>query len=274
MNLYPVLIGGCPRSGTTALAQLMNSNPSVHITLEENIIQTAQALRKTLGTRERRSEIYREKGMRALSDRETLDMRDALNRNFSAGSVWPVIKFIYEWHHKKIHPDSPLLVWGDKFPKYFESIEKTVTELDGVKYIHVSRNPFDVINSMMRRTEMAKQGKDWWKAVTDFDDMVDVWCSAYRSIREIESRKNVLHMNYEELLFDYENTIERLNNFLGVSLTYDDILVKDPSMHFDRSYLDSSMIKNISGREDVKSYVKSWKNNSCAMWFAGLHEFI
>jgi hypothetical protein len=260
MHPFPLLIGGCPRSGTTALLQVLNSNPSCYISSEENLPKILGALSKVLGTQERRNEVISHKGMRALSLRESLNEKNANRHNFSQDSLWPTLRFIYEYHHGKLSPGFPLVLWGDKFPNYFKNID-VVMAVPGVKYLHITRNPLDVVNSIMRRCEMTSQGKDWWKAMTDFEGMVNAWSDAYQIIQRIESRPEVFHLHYEELVFDFHGSAARLNGFLGVNFAYEDILVSDPKKHYDRSFLSKEMKGQILSHADVQRYMAKSKNN-------------
>lgn len=254
------MIGGCPRSGTTALLQTLNSNSSVLLTSEENLLNLVRVLRKLLGTRERRSKVFDKNGTRDLSQRETLTPENALASTFSEEAVWPTIKFLYEWHHSQACDDFPLTLWGDKFPNYFKNIDD-VLSIDGARYIHITRNPFDVVNSMLRRTAMARQGKDWWRAITDVDTMIGIWEEAFRTITQVGNHADVFHLHYEELVFDFEASIFELNQFLKIDLVYHDILVNNPQKHYDRSYLSSEIIKLLLKSSEVCSYIEQYTDN-------------
>lgn len=256
----PLFIGGCPRSGTTALVQTFNATPSVHISSEENLLNADKVLRKLLGTRERRAEIYQKGGgSRTLSARETLNT-DILSSNFTEKSTFPTLQAIYKWHHSQKN-DENLALWGDKLPNYYKDIN-TILANDDARYVHITRNPFDVINSMLRRTEMAKQGKDWWKSLTEIDDMISAWCEAYNAINCLEDHKNVFHIHYEELVFDFTKTVKSLNDFLGVDLVYKNIMVDTPEKHYDRTYLNRSTINRILERPEVVNYIEKYFQNS------------
>jgi len=260
MHPFPLLIGGCPRSGTTALLQVLNSNPSCYISSEENIPKVLGTLSKVLGTQERRNEVISHKGMRALSLRESLNEKNANRHNFSQVSIWPTLRFIYQYHHEQLFPGVPLVLWGDKFPNYFKNID-VVMAVSGMKYLHITRNPLDVVNSIMRRCEMTRQGKDWWKAMTDFEEMINAWSDAYNIIQEIEGRPEVFHLHYEELVFDFHGSVARINGFLGADLAYENILVSDPTKHFDRSFLSKEIKSQILSHADVRTYMAKSKNN-------------
>lgn len=259
MLRQPLLIGGSPRSGTTALLQVLNSNPSVYISSEENLINTKKVLDKLLGTRERRSHTLAA-GMRSLSQRETLTVDNIHSHNFSAKSVWPSIHYLYKWHHKRMGSTEPLVLWGDKFPNYYKEID-SVLALPDVRYLHITRNPYDVVNSMLRRTEMSKQGKDWWKAITDIDGMIDAWALAYKAIQGVESSPNVFHLYYESLVFDFKKSISALNDFLGVDFAYSNLMVDDPAKHYERDFIDEEIQKRISSNLQVSEYVEKFSNN-------------
>lgn len=259
MNQHPLLIGGAPRSGTTALIQLLNTNPSVFISSEENLLKLARDCKKLLSTKERRG-LSLAHGMRATSARETLNETNIHSHNFTQAATWPAIKYIYKWHHKNIHPLIPLKIWGDKLPNYFREID-SIIESNKFKYLHITRNPLDVINSMLRRTEMARQGKDWWKAITEFDGMLSAWCTAYEAIERHETHERVLHIHYEDLLFKYSDTILEINLFIANDLSYKNILINDKSLHFDRKYLDDTFIEKIISNATVARYMETRKLN-------------
>lgn len=255
----PLLIGGAPRSGTTALLQALNSNRSVYISSEENLLNTEKVLSKLLGTRERRARTLTG-GMRSLSHRETLTLDNIHSHNFSVKSVWPTILYMYKWHHKRQADGEPLIVWGDKYPNYYKEIDATLA-LPHVRYLHITRNPYDVINSMLRRTEMSKQGKDWWKAITDVDQMIEAWGQAYATVQRIEGNPNVFHMHYENLVFEFDKTMGALNKFMGVDFVYENMMVDDPDKHYERDFLNDEIEQRISSHPQVREYVNTFRNH-------------
>lgn len=255
-----LLIGGSPRSGTTAVLQVLNSNPNVFISSEENILNGLQVLEKLLDTRARRNKVL-SNGMRALSLRETLTLENIHSHNFDRDSTWPTLRFIYEYHHSRLHPGMPLVLWGDKLPGYAKELG-AILKLPDIRYLHVMRNPLDVVNSMLRRLDAARQGRDWWKSITDFDSMLEAWAAAYRSIQSVKENDKVFELHYEELIFDFDRSVANLNCFLGVDLQYRNILVTDPALHFDRTHLTKNMMSRIAAHPVVREYVKCYGDDS------------
>lgn len=255
-----LLIGGSPRSGTTALLQLLNSDSHVFISSEENVFKSLQTLEGLLDSRGRRARKMQGQ-MRELSPRETLTMDNIHSYNLDVSAVWPTLRFIYEHHHQQIHPGLSLKVWGDKLPAYARDIQK-VLSLPDVRYLHITRNPYDVVNSMLRRTEAARQGKDWWKSITEFDEMLEAWAESYRAIKKFEDQHNVLHLHYEQLVFDFRQSSQQICHFLKSDLHFENLLVDNPDLHFDRSLLTADMVRHISEHPAVSDYARRYARSS------------
>jgi hypothetical protein len=254
-----VLIGGAPRSGTTALLQLLNSDPHVFISSEENLLKSLQSLEALLDSRGRRARKMQGE-MRELSPRETLTVENIHRYNMDASAVWPTLRFIYEHHHQQLHPGVPLRVWGDKLPAYARDIAK-ILALKDVRYLHITRNPFDVINSMVRRTEAAGRGRDWWGSITDFDAMIYAWAEAFQAMEKFEGEANVLHLHYEQLVFDFKQSNARICQFLQADLSFENVLVDDPALHFDRAFLTNDMVQRILAQPSVAAYVARYRDD-------------
>ncbi|MEP5764924.1 MAG: sulfotransferase [Halieaceae bacterium] len=248
-----VMIGGCPRSGTTALLQHLNSSPGVFISSEENLFKMMPRMRDILGTRERRQGIAKGRN-RQLSARETMSFQDMQQHTFSEAGAWPTVEFMYEWHHAQLQPGVPLVLWGDKFPNYFRQLEN-INLIPNAAYIHITRNPLDVVNSMIRRTEMARQGKDWWKAITNLQDMISRWSEAFSTVQKHSADPRVLHIHYEQLVFETTGTTRLLESFLDETLSGSSKLISDPKLHHERNYLNPEIITAISEHPVVKEYL-------------------
>ena len=259
MLSYPILIGGCPRSGTTALQQLLNVDERVYISSEEDLTNSIKIISSLLSTRERR-EKKMQGFLRDLSVRESLSKESLHSHNFTSNSIWPVIRYIYKHHHAKIHPGNELLLWGDKYPLYYKSLAKKIDE-GWVSYLHITRNPFDVVNSMIRRTKNARQGKDWWRAITEIDDMISAWSDAYTMIRKVDNRTNVLEVQYEELVFNTSGFICDFKKFKDFELRLGEVLVSDTNKHYERDFLTNDVTAKIMGSKSVQHYIRRFSNN-------------
>lgn len=72
---------------------------------------------------------------------------------------------------------------------------------------------------------MALQGKDLWKAITEFPDMINSCAEAFRVIQKNENYSNVFHIQYKELVYNFSDSINKIYDFLGVNLSYEKVLI-------------------------------------------------
>lgn len=248
-----VLIGGCPRSGTTPLMLLLNSDPRVFVSSEENLVELVVKLDAVLSTRERLQDKAGGR-MRERSVRETASLGDLHRYNFSRAFVTGTLAEIYRIHHRALNRGAELKLFGDKYPRYYENLGSVFTLPLAVKYIHITRNPFDVVNSMLRRTRMAEQGKDWWKTATEPEKMIGMWNAAFEAVVTRQAEPEILHLQYEDLVFRTDAVKARLCDFLGVELDLNYALVSDPEKHFDRSYIDPAVARLIGSSAHIDRY--------------------
>lgn len=249
-----MLIGGCPRSGTTPLQMLLNSDPRVYISSEHNLVTLINAMVGFLEIREVREEKADGLAVRALSAREDFSFDRAQSYTFTVKWLYHVIHDIYRRHHREVAPNEDLMIVGDKYPLCFRDIDDLVKVGAPIRYAHITRNPYDVINSMKCRTAMAAEGKDRWKAFTVIDDMIDVWNSAFQTIQRLEATIPCLHIQYEDMVFEQPKTMAVIETFVGVPLNTVVSLIDDPAVHFDRTYLTEQDPALIQDRIDLSVY--------------------
>lgn len=244
----------------------LNSSPGIYISSEENLPEKLERLGKLIGTRERhlakahdgliKTEATQGGRMRATSERENWVMDDVLPFHFSSRHTPALLKNLYRLQNDERSPDTPLAIFGDKMPAYCRTLDFDNLPF-GAKYIHITRNPYDVINSMLRRVQMTRQGLDWWKAITELDDMMAWWNDAFAVIRAEEHRPGVLHIQYEDLVFATEEVREAIREFLGLPvLDFGFPLVDDAARHFDRAYLDDGITERIRETCKVADYAE------------------
>jgi len=255
--LKPLLIGGCPRSGTTALLFLLNSDPRVVISSEEDLPSLAARLHEDLGTRERQ---IAKRGVgvgRELSLREQWPPGGTDPYHFTAAFLGPMVSHLYRLHHQELGREGKPSLIGDKLPRYYERLDAILGRKDhglAFRYLHLSRNPFDVVNSMLRRTEKTRQGKDYWKAITDPAAMIASWNAAVVAIHRWRDHPRALHVLYEDLVFRREATLSRIANFIGIELECPYPLVEEESAHFSRDHLSDAHRAKIEAECDFLRY--------------------
>ena len=250
-----LLIGGCPRSGTTILQYVLNTDPHVFITNEMNLFKTVDGLGSLLGADASLATKRPHESPRALSVRESWTVSDFTKYKFDAGCTKAILRKIYEIHHERVRPGKALAVFGDKFPKYYQSIDHYNLAGSAFKYIHITRNPLDVINSMIMRVKNAQEGKDTWKAHPTLESQIAIWAEAFAFIRGRETDAQVLHVLYEDFVFNTAHVMEEIGSFLNMSLVWESCIENDEAKHFRRENIGAHELSVIDASGVYQEYV-------------------
>jgi hypothetical protein len=234
-----LILGGCPRSGTTLLNHLLNSNPEVFLTNEQDlgfVVDTLSAIfRRELSVQ---SVMDRAKGKKENWSRE-----DVLQNTFQEEkSFLPMLTNLYLSNYSLY--SSQYSVFGDKKPnywrRYFPGLEKQLSPL----IIHISRHPYDVVNSYFRRRAKTKEGKDTWSMGVSVEEVLKDWIEAWAFILTKADNPRFFHIKYEDLIFDSASALASISGFLGVESVYDEsLIVKE--FHYERDYLTAENLLKI-----------------------------
>jgi hypothetical protein len=252
-----LIVGGCPRSGTTLLNGLFNTHPHVRLTNEislNRLINHVKAL------------FYKEQKFWQIPDR-TKGRKETWNKEsifpfilqFNKCAM-PVIQTLYEAHFADQVDISKVRYFGDKYPRYyddnFEEVEKL---LRSIKIIHISRNPLDVVNSMIRRSNNAQKGTDLWNFAHTVEDACSEWIRAWNFVNQRVGKRdgNLLHIKYEDLVFNTTDQLDEISDFLEVSRDFDQSLIIREH-HYERDSLTSSDINKISVL--IPGIIENWDN--------------
>ena len=215
-----IVVGGCPRSGTTLLNILINTHPDIFISNELNIIKFNDKL-NGLFYREDSSKKLKE---RKKSKKETWKLSDltSLIPNKSITLYSELFKFIYQ----DMSNSSSLSLIGDKFPKYYHDFPN-YQNLDFVKtkyYLHVSRNPINVLNSFIRRQKNTRDGVDYFNTSIMPEEILNEWICAWNFINKESSIHNI---KYEDIITNRKKVIFRLSYYLDITDSFDTSLIND-----------------------------------------------
>ncbi|QDU51832.1 sulfotransferase family protein [Gimesia panareensis] len=254
MEIQWLIIGGCPRSGTTILNNLMNTNPSVYLTNEQNLGKVFEYIEK-LFSRERsvKKQIERVKGKK-----ENWTKEDIYRHTFKKELCFlPVLESLYISNYQ-LSGFTGKCVLGDKKPIYWKDDWETVKSLLNPRVIHISRHPYDVANSYFRRTKNTREGLDYWKKDDSVETVCQDWIEGWNFA--VENRQNplFLHLKYEDLIFQADQVLEQINSFLGIETEYDQsLIVKDH--HYERELLAAEDIRKLDHYLDGLGEV--WEQN-------------
>tara|TARA_Y100000589_G_scaffold331651_1_gene386155 strand:- start:304 stop:1182 length:879 start_codon:yes stop_codon:yes gene_type:complete len=239
-----LLISGCPRSGTTFLNLVLNSHPKVSISNECNLIKIFDNVSEELYQKEKKLNEFVNLE-RSLSKRENWSVNTLLSFVPKRKNTIKSIIYSYLSNLEK-KPKGNIEVVGDKFPKYYkQDLERFsyINELP-IKLIHITRDPIEVVSSMMRRYENSKKGLDWWKSVKSITEGFSEWIEAWNWRSKIRKAKGIelLDLNYNKCILNPNEMYEAISKFLDIE------------NNFDRSILSDKNIELYINKKDAQDY--------------------
>jgi hypothetical protein len=205
----PIIVLGCPRSGTTLLQVMLHSHPRIAIPPENRFVLPAYRERLRFGDLEERTNrralakfIVRRRGHRfrdlGLDRRWTI--RQIVKGPPTLGSAIGIVLRAYAERF-----DRPR--WGDKRPNYHSHIDVIMRLFPDAQIVHVVRDPRDCVASLKRMK--------WWKL--DTYHAVSAWAQSIDNTDEAERRWPgvVTRVQYEYLVADPETELRKLCAALG-----------------------------------------------------------
>ncbi len=193
-----LFVAGCPRSGTSALAFLLNEHPQMALGFERFKRVRAQLDPFHLTAAQFFSPVLAETDIRG----ELLYER--LRARWESGTVRVV---------------------GDKVPLYTRVLPQLLARFPRARVAVLVRDPLAVAMSFARR---AADPGDWWPAENDHRLAVKMWNEALASVHAVdverageggEEEGRVALLAYEALFSDEERWLEFLLAFAGVPLS-------------------------------------------------------
>jgi hypothetical protein len=210
----PVIIGGCPRSGTTLLRSLLNNHPDLAVPAETNFVIPLWLERVKFG------DLRRPENRRAVAEwlfnfegrggqrirAGAFTPEEAIERVVAEsaptmGSIFATCFGLYAQAHGKGR-------WGDKRPNYAPHVKAVFDLFPDAQFINVIRDPRGAVASRIRlewepREKVAAAGSATWEtAVANVDE-------AARRLRPDQ----LLDVRYEDLVSDPYAVLERICRF-------------------------------------------------------------
>jgi hypothetical protein len=210
----PLIIVGCPRSGTTFLSRTVNRFLDLHIARDGGVfIRFHRALPAYHGAAEpedmRRliDDLYRdvmfrtrflERGLK-LSQAELYDTLTELSFPALVRQI-----FVETARSRGKH------YWGNKRPSYALHFAEVDAIFPGAKMVHIVRDGRDVVLSMRRASHLLVE-KNWYYAASDWNEHV---LRARRAGQRLGPER-YLEIKYEDLLADPVEVFRTMLEFIG-----------------------------------------------------------
>jgi hypothetical protein len=188
--LFPI---GCPRSGTTLLARLLNAHPAVLVTnetavflqLHENIVKSREGSPAGLPYGKEYNAVW---------------------ADHLAGRATALIEAFYE-RVRAMERKSQLRYWGDKHPHHSHCLPFIAELYPQARYVYLVRDPRDVACSIGRMASA-----DHAEVLRSWRDMAD----QYEAFVQGLGPDRVLTLRYEDLVEDDQGTARRVFDWLAL----------------------------------------------------------
>ncbi|MFP4307060.1 MAG: sulfotransferase family protein [Desulfococcaceae bacterium] len=209
-----LFIVSCGRSGTTLLRRLLVENYAIYIPPETYILS------RLVSTFLRMSSLsWEEKVSLAISSFQyhhefytfgPIDLKLVHNRAISVShherSLGIIVRIFFEELAKLNQIDCEW--FGDKTPMYFGSLGLIQSIFPSAKFVHIVRDPADVISSIV---SMGQHG-DAESAAFRWRKSINAWHAFKKSLPAGRS----LEITYEKLVTDTESTLEIIQKVFGL----------------------------------------------------------
>ncbi|MEQ1571229.1 MAG: sulfotransferase [Myxococcota bacterium] len=206
MAARPLFVVGCHRSGTTLTRRILSTHPEVWLAKETQYLaflpladgdwhrpRTADALREHLGWIR---PFLVSTGWGTLPERYP-------------DHAEPTWAGVYQWVcGLEAPPGKAVRWWGDNTPRYVSLIPELDRAFPGARYIHVVRDPRDVVRSTL---DVWFGGNTALTAAEEWMERVGAGLAAERLVGD-----RLLVVRFEDLLRDTAPTLARIARFLEV----------------------------------------------------------
>ena len=253
MNIFDkvkthLLITGCVRSGTTAVAEYLSLSPTIITPAEfalysewdnpQNYMRVHTMMRARVNNR-----IFYYKGIHGYSFARRLEKKKTTGRQ----SLEMIIK----------HCPDEVVVFGDKLPiTYLDRAEKFLDMFPNLKILVIVRDGRNVMESQVRRAKT--DGYDIFWHRKDISLAEDLWLKAMKRTEELENKSDrILIYRYEDLLTNLPYFRECVSDFVGTDVKMIENHFKTPEFNWRVEYPDlmnllSDEFKNYLERYDYE----------------------
>lgn len=192
-RVCPLFVIGCPRSGSTLLAKVLNSHPLVLMTNETAVFLMLNEIISKSRQGVAAGMLYGKEHNELWAD-HLIDNAKSL---------------IESYYHKIIDAEgkTSLKYWGEKHPHNFECLTFITSLYPDARYIYIIRDPRDSACSIRELIG------------TNHDSAIEglkFTAEAYEAFSEQLSDDRLLRVRYEDLVEDYLGRFQRIFQWLGL----------------------------------------------------------
>jgi hypothetical protein len=206
----PVIVVGCPRSGTTMLQLMLHAHPRIAIPPETRFVLNVYRERRDFGDLSVPAN-RRALARRIVEHQETrfcdlgLDTEDVVERiTAGPGTLGSALGTVFQQYAARFGKPR----WGDKRPAYLHNIDILLRLFPDAQFINIVRDGRDCVASLK---EMSWHRKDIYATVAAWARAVD---DARRAARRLGPRQ-WHEVRYEDLVADPHGRLAAMCAYLG-----------------------------------------------------------
>lgn len=200
---FPIFIVGMPRSGTTLVSNLLNASGEIYIPEETHFYDTLKRFKSKYSIKRNDFDEFKRY---YLSDRNfALEYLNLSDKEKKLLLNYDRVHFLEELIKLKMKGSS-FMRWGEKTPIHFEFFDQIKEDFPNAKFIHVIRDPRDVIPSIKKA--------NWAKLFP-----MKLLLNRYKRAAQLSIKYhcNILTVKFEELLGNPEVITKNIYEFCGLT---------------------------------------------------------
>ncbi len=214
----PIFIVGCPRSGTTILATILNSHPEIATATETHFFNYISHEKKYdwKNFTEAHFELFLDESR--IVDFYTLlkitkdELRESFKKTKLSSNPDNNKKQIFNILIETLLEKKAKKFFCEKTPQHLQNVEKIIELYPKAKIIHLIRDGRDTVNSLIKMP---------WRPAGLLNNS-RFWQGYIKLGKKLEAKlgkDSFVTIKYEDLLKEPETTIKKLCDFLSVTYT-------------------------------------------------------
>lgn len=203
-----MFIIGLSRSGTKLLRDLLNNHSTIFIpAYETHFIPKLIKINQNSFSFEISFNLLKESKFYQYFQ-ETYFLNENELREFVDKSEYKLqafMKYVLTFYGYGKYTEN--IIWGDKTPKNLRELESLNRTFNGVKFIHIIRDPRDRCISVK---------KTWWKSIYRAAYLWNKEINETEVVKKASPELNYLEINFESLLLEPADELKRVCTFLNI----------------------------------------------------------
>ena len=240
----PLLVGGCPRSGTTLLRAILDNHPELAMPVETNFVLPLWHERSAFGDLRREDArravgewIFAGKGRGGKRIRGDMPVAESVARCAAAGpTLGSVLAACFALYAERTGKPR----WGDKRPRYAMYPGVLFDLFPDAQFVNVVRDPRGAVASQIPM--------GWDESEVALEASLANWELSVRRVDDLAARlrpDQLLDVRYEDLVRDPAAELARICAFAGLAAGDAVTAMLDAPRHGKRSEAEHQFVRDI-----------------------------